>query len=819
MNPMRRTLVIVFALVASLIPIIGASAATGDPVLINEVLASTSGTDSEYIELIGIPGTSLDGLSFIEVESDDQASKGTIDHRFDFGPTDVIGDNGFFLAANALAESTYSVTSNFEIASNSLENSSATYALVETSSLSGDVVSGSEVVLDVVGSTDGEDASFFFFAAPVVGPDGMYFPAGVGRIVDGVDTDTVGDWSILSYSNDLAINTPTAGTGEEPPPPPPGPVLTLIHDIQGTGGTSPLVGMTVTVEGVVVADEETYDSLAGFFVQEEDFDIDADPLTSEGVFVFNANNDSVSIGDVVQVEGEVQERYGNTQLSNYAVVTVLDVEPRVATPGDVTFPLASIGDLEAFEGMAVTFTQTLAMSEYYNYDRYGEVVVGVPTEGFDRQMNPTALYEPGSPEGIALASENELSRITIDDGSNDQNPDVNVHPISRDEFSLTNRFRGGDAIGGLTGAIYYTYDEHKLYPNAYASYVPNERPASTAPAVGGRLQVATLNALNYFVTIDDGSNNCGPELSENCRGADSVDEFERQRAKLLEALVGLDADVVGLVELENTYGVEPLADIVAGLNAMLGAGTYDYIDAGVTGPDVIKVGVIYKPAAVTQIGQTAVLDTAAFLDPNNTGSDRNRAALGVSFLEKGTGEKFSIAVNHFKSKGSKCGGTDDSPYAGSCNVTRTLAARELLEWIGTNPTNAKDADWLIIGDLNSYDMEDPISVLRGGDYTDLVDAYEGESAYSFVYSGEWGYLDYALSSESLTGQVTRAAVWHVNADEPDIFDYDMSYKSPAQVEMYAVDPYRSSDHDAVIVGLSLSEKPGKGNHGNKPSNK
>lgn len=147
----------------------------------------------------------------------------------------------------------------------------------------------------------------------------------------------------------------------------------------------------------------------------------------------------------------------------------------------------------------------------------------------------------------------------------------------------------------------------------------------------------------------------------------------------------------------------------------------------------------------------------------------------------------------------------ESPYAGSCNVIRILAAGESLEWISTNPANSKDADWLIIGDLNSYDMEDPIDVLRTGDDTDLVDAYEGDSAYSYVFDGAWGYLDYALSSDPLADQVSSAAVWHVNADEPDIFSHDMGYKSPAQVELHAVDPYRSSDHDAVIVGLSERE--------------
>ena len=430
-------------------------------------------------------------------------------------------------------------------------------------------------------------------------------------------------------------------------------------------------------------------------------------------------------------------------------------------------------------------------------------------------MNPTAVFDPGSPEGLALAEFNEMSRITIDDGSTDQNPDFNRHPIFRDEFTTENRFRGGDAVTGLLGTIYFSFGEHKLYPLrdglGYDDYDANERPALAD--VGGRLTVATLNTLNYFLTIDDRSNNCGPNQDQNCRGADSEFEFERQREKLLTALSELDADIVGLVEIENTPGVSPLADIVSGLNDILGVGTYDYVDTGVTGPDTIKVGYIYKPAEVTTTGQVAVLDTLEFLDPNNTGQDRNRAAVAVSFLEKGTGERFTLVLNHLKSKGSPCGPGDDSPFAGSCNLTRTLAAAELLEWIETRPTNSPDTDYFILGDLNSYDKEDPIDVLVADGYSDLVNDVLGEFAYSYVFDGQWGHLDYIMSSETATSQVAGVSVWHQNSDEPDIFDYDASFKSPSQIALFEGDlPHRSSDHDAVIVGLDLDQKPGKGNH-------
>jgi hypothetical protein len=140
---------------------------------------------------------------------------------------------------------------------------------------------------------------------------------------------------------------------------------------------------------------------------------------------------------------------------------------------------------------------------------------------------------------------------------------------------------------------------------------------------------------------------------------------------------------------------------------------------------------------------------------------------------------------------------------GNCNETRALSAQVLIDWLAADPTGSGDSDFLIIGDLNSYDKEDPIDVLTAGGFTDLLLHFEGEEAYSYLFDGQLGYLDYALANQSLLGQVTGTEVWHINADEPDIIDYDTTFKLAAQDALYAPDPYRSSDHDAVVVGLSL----------------
>ncbi len=258
-----------------------------------------------------------------------------------------------------------------------------------------------------------------------------------------------------------------------------------------------------------------------------------------------------------------------------------------------------------------------------------------------------------------------------------------------------------------------------------------------------------------------------------------MEEFTRQRDKIIAAISTIDADVVGLIEIENN--TEAITDLVNGLNAYLGAGTYAYVDTGVIGTDEIKVAFIYKTATVSLVGDYKILDSSVdsrFIDT------KNRPVLAQTFLEVATNEKVTIAVNHLKSKGSACDGDPDlGDGAGNCNLTRTAAAEALVDWLASDPTNSGDPDFLIIGDLNSYDKEDPIDAILAGsdgildtadDYNDLLYRFIGEDAYSYVFDGQIGYLDHALANNSLNVQLTGTTVWHINADEPDLIDYDMT---------------------------------------------
>jgi predicted extracellular nuclease len=778
--------------------------------VINEFVASTAGTDVEYVEILGSPGTDYSDYVVLEIEGDAGTAAGTIDEVITVGTT---GANGLYLA---------------NLPANALENGTLTLLLVKdfTGALGDDLDTNNDGTLDVtpwsemvdsVAVNDG-GAGDLTYGVPTLGVsyDGLPFaPGGASRIPDGTDTDTAADWVRNDFDlagipgftgtpeEGEALNTPGAPNALveiEPPPP----AVFKIHEVQGSGLSSPLSGQTVTVEAVVTAVKP---GLNGYYLQEEDADADANPGTSEGLFVFSPPTvGQVAAGQLVRVAGTVGEFIGTnssqTQLTN---VTVTPLEPAVPLPTvtPVTFPVPSTAYLERFEGMRVELVDELVISEYFNYDRFGEVVLAKPLDGQDRLHTPTAVVDPGAP-AQALAAEQALRIITLDDYFSGQNPTTIPHPGNGEPFSTANTFRGGDTVTGVVGVIDHTFGLYRIQPTAYGEYeAVNPRPTD-APAVGGSIQVASFNVLNYFLTLDQSGNRCGPLLNQDCRGADSQLEFDRQRVKIVEAIAALDADVVGLMEMENSSGVEPAEDLVEGLNDLVGAGTYAYIDTGVIGTDAIRLGFLYQPGKVTPVGDYAILDST--VDPRFDDT-RNRPMLTQTFDEVATGARVTVSVNHLKSKGSACGpeDPDTGDGQGNCNLTRLAAAEAIADFLAGDPTDSGDPDHLVIGDLNSYDREDPIHALVEAGYTDLVKKFGGEFAYGYVFDGKVGYLDHALSNESLTPQVTGASEWHINADEPDILDYNLDFGRPDT--FFTPDQYRSSDHDPVLIGLNLNAAP------------
>ena len=563
---------------------------------------------------------------------------------------------------------------------------------------------------------------------------------------------------------------------------------TRIHEIQGTGMTTPMNNAVVAIEGVVVGDFQQPGGFSGFYMQEEVADADADPLTSEGMFVFNTSF-AVSSGDVVRVRGRVTEFQGLTELTSVNALLVCSVGATVLATA-VSLPVANVTDLERFEGMLVNFDQTLTATEVFNLGRFGEVSLS----GAGRLYTPTAVAAPGAAAQAVLA-QNNRSRIILDDGDNQQNIDPTRYP--QGGLSASNTLRVGDSLSSLTGVMDFRFSNYRIQPVGAISW-DHTNPRTPAPAsVGGNLKIASFNVLNFFNGVGLGGG------FPTARGANTPFELDRQLAKEVSALSAINADIVGLMEIENDAGANSaLADLVEALNAAMGAGTYSFIDTGVIGTDAIKVALIYKPAAVTAIGPFKTITSA--VDPRFIDT-LNRPSVAQTFEHNLSGQELTVVVNHLKSKGSDCnsvGDPDTGDGQGNCNLTRTAAAAALASWLATDPTSSGDPDFLIIGDLNSYTFEDPITTLTTSGYTNLVRQFGGLTAYSYVFNGESGYLDQALATSSLAAQVTGVTDWHINPDEPNVLDYNTEFKTANQVNtFYDSGPYRSSDHDPVIVGL------------------
>ena len=281
----------------------------------------------------------------------------------------------------------------------------------------------------------------------------------------------------------------------------------------------------MVVEGVVVGDFQAANGLRGFFLQEEDAQADADPATSEGIFVFdNGLGVDVTRGQTVRALGTVAEYYGLTELSP---VTGIKACPSAgsASATSVTLPVSSLSDWERWEGMLITLPQTLYVTENYNLGRYGELDLSVN----DRLFAPTQIALPGS-AAIAQKDLNDRSRIQLDDGSNVQNP-LPLPPY----LDVANTRRLGDKVTGITGVLSYSYSSYEVHPVQPVSFsVGNRRPYLPATPIG-MLKIFSTNLLNYFTTLDTGDPICGPLGNLDCRGANTLDELNRQRAKIISA--------------------------------------------------------------------------------------------------------------------------------------------------------------------------------------------------------------------------------------------------------------------------------------------
>ena len=459
-------------------------------------------------------------------------------------------------------------------------------------------------------------------------------------------------------------------------------------------------------------------------------------------------------------------------------------------------------DWRALIGKSVTVTGDLVVVDTFDLARRGQVKVArrrlyVPTSQIDpNDADPDATsFEGGSNVAQVTGAQklNDKATIILDDGSARQN--IFPPALFPDLGKAYPTVRVGSVIKGVSGKMVQAGKKLLLVSEEPLQWTPDERPQR--PDVGeADVTVASMNVLNYFTTIDDGKN--------KARGADTESELDRQEAKIVSAIIGLQADVYGLMEIENNTEAE--IRLVAALNKKVGKDVFKgcglpkgFTDApGSFG--VIRVGIIYRADRVKPVGGVSMIVDEAFF--------KGRTPIVQSFKSKKVKRPFTVVVNHFKSKGSSgadVANKNKGDGQGAYNAKRRSQSLAICKYIDELTSVNPHPRVLVMGDLNAYEQEDPIDAMRANGLVNLHERFAEASPsgdegadYSYVFRGQSGSLDHALATDALATDVTGVATWHINADEPRFIDYNEEYNPKS---LFEADPFRSSDHDPVLIGI------------------
>jgi uncharacterized protein len=567
-----------------------------------------------------------------------------------------------------------------------------------------------------------------------------------------------------------------------------------IGAIQGEGALSPVLGRSVEVEAIISA--RFLDGLGGFFLAAEPGQDDRNPATSDAIFVrYEQPLPRMPRHARVRLRGRVGE-LGEAPDTMTALIEVSELiecgKPVKLTPMLLASAPESLADWEALEAQRLRLPGPVSVTGNEALLRDGQLVVS-----FDgRDFSATELHAPG-PEAAARAEANRRTRLILDDGQ------LNTYPqrlwYLPQPLTAETPWRVDSQVSGVEGVLEQRDGSwHLQLTDPIAEVKQAPRPPQP-PELDGDLRIASFNVLNYF----NGDGRGGGFPTE--RGAESPAAFERQRLKIIAALASIQADVVALMEIENDGFDEDsaIADLTRGLNIALGEETGDYayvrVDAPSVGTDLIMVGLLYRQSRVHPVGAPALLGDEPFLS-------LGRPSLAQSF--KAGSLTFTVAASHFKSKGG-CNDADapnrDQGDGQSCwNAARVAMAQALWDWLQSDPTGSGSRHYLALGDFNAHGEEDPIRLLKSRGLRDVIAESAAEPPYSYVFQGESGRLDQALASPELAALVSKATEWHINADESPAFEYGSAgYDARSLRARFRQDPYRSSDHDPVLVGLKL----------------
>ncbi len=574
--------------------------------------------------------------------------------------------------------------------------------------------------------------------------------------------------------------------------------------------------------------------------------------------------DNIGIGDYLQVTGTATEHFGLTQVSVYkgkkntenqsASVTKLAKESNVVAPEPVV--LDRIPDAEAdrekLEGMLVKVTGEYTISANYLTNRHGRLDLAPGKEPFRIPSDVTADKNqwPG------LAEKIERERIALDDGASLDYTDTGNKGKSWPNYQypvpyldVNNPLRVGTVIT-LPQAMILDYrgnrtgfkDNKAVYENRWnlqptkpltdikdqankewTNWVKFTSTRAKAPQFKeGNVTITSFNVLNYFTKLGEETKKCDGYAAKDgtllttkkCdqRGAHSRQAFEMQQSKIVKAINELDSTVVGLEEIENSVKFdkdrdEAIGNLVDALNADAKTEKWAFVKSpaqdmlpSLENQDVIRLAFIYQKDAIKPVGESQVLH-----DGKEWKYARQPLAQKFQAIKDGKdeGKPFVVVINHLKSKGSLKDDTDTDQYQGNNNQMRVRQVTEMANWVKDNFANDPV---FVIGDLNSYSHEDPLTTLETKfGYTSIAEKM-GVKNHSYQFGGVVGSLDHALGNAAAMKMVKAADVWNVNAMEPVAFEYARWNYNVNYENLFDADsPYRSSDHDPIKVAIETRD--------------
>jgi predicted extracellular nuclease len=597
--------------------------------------------------------------------------------------------------------------------------------------------------------------------------------------------------------------------------------LTPIHNIQGSGSTSPLVGTSVTTTGIVTGLRSN-----GFFLQQPDATADADPNTSEGVFVFTSSAPpaAAAIGNSVQVTATVQEFIPSQDLHSppatelISPTTVLlstgnplpapiEITPAETTQAsETTNPLDS---LEEYEGMRVHVGSLTSVAP--TQGTIDEPNAGVTSNGvFYGVVTGVArpFREPGIPISDPVPAPAPANVPHFDENPERLRVDSDAQPGST-ALNVT----AGTVITNITGVLDFAFRTYTILPDAATPPTVGAGVSPTAVPVptSNEFTVVSFNMERFFDTTDDAG-------TSDAVLTQTAFDNRVNKASLIIRNVQRYPDVIGVEEMENLSTLQAVAAKVnADAVSIDGLPNPNYQAYLVEGNDVggIDVGFLVKASRVNVVDVTQVGKDTTYINPNNNQpellNDRPPLVLRATINRPApaTGSvAFTVIVNHLRSLSSI-----DDPVDGNRVRTKRRAEAEFLANLIQSRQSADPTERIItVGDMNAFRVNDgyvdvigtilgtpappdqvvlPSSDLVSPDQTDLVDTLTPNQQYSYSFDGAAQTLDHVIVNPPAHAILNRFAYARDDADQPVI-----DYANPAI-------PDRISDHDQPVAYFSL----------------